>query len=217
MRTKSICILLLLFICVVNQVNAQIKLRTPEGKVVLLFDNGTWKYEEIKKEVVPKIEIESESEITKPISILDKELTSQMVIKGISPKLSKFSKTKNTVKSDFQLISKDGKVKLLTNWKIMDEEGFRFFGYITKKSKMVFSLSNGEQIELNYATNFAPKEYEKYKFTTYTAELDLNEEQIRQLQKAYLEKVDMHWSRRMETYGIYNPDYFIKELPKMIK
>lgn len=214
---KNICILLLILICGINQLDAQIKLRTPEGKVVLLFDNGTWKYEEIKKEVVPKTEIKSEKEIAKPISIIDKELTSQMVIKGVSPKLSKFSKTNNTVKSDFQLISKDGKVKLLTKWKIMDEEGFRFFGYITKKSKMVFGLSNGEKIELCYADDFAPKEYEKYKFTTYTAELELNEKQIRQLQKGYLEKVDMHWSRRMESYDIFNPDYFIKELPKLIK
>ncbi len=99
----------------------------------------------------------------------------------------------------------------------MDEEGFRFFGYITKKSKMVFSLSNGESIELNYAKDFEPKEYPKYKFTTYSAELELNEEQIRKLQAAYLEKVDMHWSRRVESYAIFNPDYFIKELPKMIK
>ncbi len=214
---KNILILSILLLGAISQVDAQQRLRTPEGKVVLLFDNGSWKYEEIKKEILPVIEIKTEKEISKPIVILDAELESQTVIKGISEKLNKFSKTDNQVKSDFQLVSKDGKVILKTNWKIMDAEGFRFFGYITKKSKMLFTLSNGENIELQYAADFAPKEYPKYKFTTFAAELEINEEQIRKLQNAYLEKVEMFWSRRTESYAIFNPDYFVKELPKIIQ
>lgn len=213
---KNICILAIVLFCTVFQVDAQIKLKTPEGKSVLLFDNGTWKYEEVKKENIPVAKIKSENEINKAISIKDSELSSQMVIKGVSKKLSKYSKTKNIVKCDFQLISNDGKIKLRTNWKIMDEEGFRFFGFISKKSKMLFTLSNGENVELNYAKDFEPKEYPKYKFTIFSAELELNENQIRQLQSGYLENVNMHWSRRIENYDIYNPDYFIKEFAKII-
>ena len=214
---KNILIITLLLVGTISQVDAQLKLKTPEGKTVLLFDNGTWKYEEIKKTEKPVAPIKSAEKIAKPIEIIDAELKSQTVIKGISEKLSKFSKTNNQVKSDFQIISKDGKVFLKTNWKIMDEEGFRFFGYITKKSKLVFSLSDGKNIELKYGADFAPNEYPKYKFTTFTAELELNKDQIRKLQTAYLKKVDMHWSRRVESYDIFNPDYFIKEIPKMIK
>jgi hypothetical protein len=99
----------------------------------------------------------------------------------------------------------------------MDAEGFRFFGFITKKSKMVFTLSNGELVELHYNRNFEPKEYPKYKFTTYTAELEISPEQIRKLQKGYLQKVDMVWSRRTESYLVFNPDYFINELPTIIQ
>ena len=214
---KNILILTFLLIGTISQVDAQLKLRTPEGKIVLLFDNGTWKYEEIKKADKPVVSLKSAEEISKPISIIDTELESQTVIKGISKKLSKFSKTNNQVKSDFQIVSKDGKVLLKTNWKIMDEEGFRFFGYITKKSKMVLTLSNGENIELQYGADFPPKEYPKYKFTTFTAELELNEDQIRKLQNAYLEKMEMFWSRRTESYAVFDPDYFVKELPKIIE
>ncbi|WP_461630646.1 hypothetical protein [Labilibaculum euxinus] len=214
---KNILILSILLLGTISQINAQLKLRTPEGKVVLLFDNGTWKYEEIKKVEEPVVPIKSAEEIAKPLVIIDAELESQTVIKGISEKLNKFSDINNQVKADFQIISKEGKVILKTNWKIMDAEGFRFFGFITKKSKMLFSLSNGESIELQYAEDFEPKEYPKYKFTTFTAELELNEDQIRKLQNAYLEKVEMYWSRRTESYEIFNPDYFVKELPKIIK
>lgn len=38
---KNIWILTLLLLCFISQGNAQIRLRTPEGKFVLLFDNGT--------------------------------------------------------------------------------------------------------------------------------------------------------------------------------
>ncbi|BAX79936.1 hypothetical protein [Labilibaculum antarcticum] len=214
---KNILILTLLLLGTISQLNAQLKLITPEGKVVLLFDNGSWKYEEIKKAEEPVVKIISAKEIAKPIVIIDAELESKTVIKGISEKLNKFSATNNQVKSEFQLISKDGKVILKTNWKIMDAEGFRFFGYITKKSKMVFTLSNGENIELHYATDFAPKEYPKYKFTIFTAELELNEDQIRKLQNTYLQKMEMYWSRRTESYAVFNPDYFVKELAKIIE
>ncbi|PKQ60825.1 hypothetical protein [Labilibaculum manganireducens] len=214
---KNILILSILLLGTISQTNAQLKLRTPEGKIVLLFDNGTWKYEEIKNVEKPVAQIKSAEEIAKPLVIIDTELESQTVIKGISEKLNKFSDTNNQVKADFQIISIEGKVILKTNWKIMDAEGFRFFGFITKKSKMLFSLSNGESIELQYAEDFEPKEYPKYKFTTFAAELELNEDQIRKLQNAYLEKVEMYWSRRTESYEIFNPDYFVKELPKIIK
>lgn len=214
---KNIFILAILLLGIISQVDAQLRLKTPKGKMVLLFDNGTWKYEDIKKIEKPVEQIRATEEIAKPIVIIDAELNSQTVIKGISEKLSKFSETNNQVKSDFQIVSKNGQVLLKTEWKIMDAEGFRFFGYITKKSKMVFTLSNGETIVLKYATDFAPKEYPKYKFTTFTAELELNEDQIRRLQNAYLEKMEMVWSRRTESYAIFNPDYFVKELPKIIE
>jgi hypothetical protein len=214
---KNIIILSLLFWAAISSVEAQTKIRTPEGKMVLLFDNGTWKYEEIKKEAKKVAPLKAEKEIEKALVLKDAELESQTVIEGVSAKLAKFSKTQNQVKSEFQIVSKNGKVILKTNWKIMDAEGFRFFGFITKKSKMVFTLSNGELVELHYNRNFEPKEYPKYKFTTYTAELEISPEQIRKLQKGYLQKVDMVWSRRTESYLVFNPDYFINELPTIIQ
>ena len=214
---KNIIILSLLFLAALNSVEAQTKIRTPEGKMVLLFDNGTWKYEEIKKETKEVAPLKTEKKIEKALVLRDAELESKTVIEGVSTKLAKFSKTQNQVKSEFQIVSKNGKVILKTNWKIMDAEGFRFFGFITKKSKMVFTLSNGELVELRYNRNFEPKEYPNYKFTTYTAELEISPEQIRSLQKGYLQKVDMVWSRRTESYLVFNPDYFINELPTIIQ
>ncbi|NOU62058.1 hypothetical protein [Marinifilum caeruleilacunae] len=214
---KHILLVAILLFCSLYQADAQMRLKAPDGRIVLLFDNGTWKYEEVKKAEIPKAEIKADAEIAKPILLKSAELESQTVIKGVSEKLSKFSDTKNVVKCDFQLLSDGEKVLLKTNWKIMDEEGFRFFGFITKKSKIDFELSNGESISLQYAADFEPKEYPNYGFTIFKSELVLNQDQIRALQKAYITKSTMQWSRRTEEYAIYNPDYFIRELPKILE
>ncbi|WP_282015880.1 hypothetical protein [Marinifilum flexuosum] len=215
---KNLLLVLVLLFCGIYTIDAQMRLRTPDGRVVLLYDNGTWKYEEVKKaKPKQKAPVKSEIEISKPIVLKKIELKPEAVIKGVSAKLKKFSKNKNIVKCDFQLVADEEKVILKTEWKIMDEEGFRFFGFITKKSKIDLELSNGEVVSLNYARAFEPKEYIKYGFTIFKAELTLREDQIRALQKAYITKSSMQWSRRVEEYDVYNPDYFIKELPKILK
>lgn len=216
---KHILIIAVLIFCGIYTVGAQMRLKTPKGRVVLLFDNGTWKYEEkIKiepiKDIVP---LQSKEEIEKPILLKEAVLEKQTVIKGESARLAKFKDEKNTVKCDFQILSKDDKVVLKTDWKILDEEGFRFFGFITKKSKIDLTLSNGQIVSLNYVGDFEPKEYPNYGFTIFKSELTLSEEQIRALQKGYITKSSMQWSRRMEEYKVFDPDYFIKELPKILE
>lgn len=216
---KNLLLVLVFLFCGMNLVDAQIRMKTPEGRYVLLFNNGTWKYEEkIKleeiKDIVP---LQAEEIVATEISLKDTLLEEQVVIKGESAKIAKFKKDLNTVKCDFQIISKDNKVVLKTNWKLMDEEGFRFFGFITKKSFLSFELSNGEIVILPYNGSFEPKEYIKYGFTSFSAELELNHDQIRKLQKGYILNSSMKWTRRTETYNVTNPDYFIKELPKILK
>jgi hypothetical protein len=215
---KNFFVITLLLFCFSYQVDAQMRLRTPDGRTVLLFDNGTWKYEEVKKpELQLQSPLQSEKEIAKPILLKNSELKAQTVIKGESEKLSKFSNTHNIVKCDFQIVSDGEKLVLKTNWKIMDAEGFRFFGFITKKSKIDLELSNGEIVSLQYNGDSEPKEYPQYGFTQFNAELILSEQQIRSLQKAYIIKSSMQWSRRLEEYAVFDPDYFVRELPKILK
>ncbi|GAB7088897.1 hypothetical protein [Marinifilum fragile] len=215
---KNLLLVAVLLFCGIYTVDAQMRLRTPDGRVVLLYDNGTWKYEEVKKsDPKPKVPVKSDIELSKPILLKKAKLKSETVIKGVSLKLKKFSENKNIVKCDFQLVADEEKVILKTEWKIMDEEGFRFFGFITKRSKIDLELSNGEIVSLNYSRDFEPKEYPNYGFTIFKAELTLSEDQIRALQKGYITKSSMQWSRRVEEYDVFNPDYFIKELPKILK
>ena len=213
---KYILVFVAILFASYSSVDAQIRLRTPEGKIVLLFDNGTWKYEELKKITEEQKAIENKESITS-IVLKDIELDALTVIKGESAKLSKFLDAKDAIKCTFKLKSEKDKVVLKTDWKVLDEEGSHFFGYITKKSKIDLELANGEIVSLQYADYYQPKEYVNYGFSTYSAELELSKENIRKLQVAYITKATMKWSRRTETYTVFDPDYFLKELPKIIE
>jgi len=216
---RYLLVVTILIFCGIYNVDAQMRLKTPKGRIVLLFDNGTWEYEDKinLEEIAENVPLKSIEEISKPIELKGITLEEKTVIKGESAKLAKFIKQKNTVKCDFKLLSDGEKLVLKTNWKILDEEGFRFFGFITKKSKIDLELSNGEMVSLKYSDDFEPKEYPNYGFTVFKSELILDEDQIRALQKAYIAKISMQWSRRMESYAVSDPAYFVEELPKILK
>ncbi|WP_321294733.1 hypothetical protein [Marinifilum fragile] len=209
-------------------VNAQQTALTSDGKVVILYDNGTWTYADVKLPNTDTKEVQKKAgEVTvptnvsvvdnSPISLKDATLEKMAFIEGQSEKLSKYFKHKNIVRCDFTLISKDGKAVLKTDWKIMNGEAYSYFGFIKEGNKISLELIGGKSIDLVYTKEFEPKEYEKYGFSTYSAELELNEEQIRLLRNSIVYKAYMTWSRRTEEYKVVAPSYFIKSLPQIIE
>lgn len=227
---KKILVFCLLTFCVSLFVNAQQTALTSDGKVVILYDNGTWTYADVKvpnkenaKDQTTKVETTT-AEIAapvavdnSPISLKDGEIEKLAVIEGPSKKLSKYFKQKNIVRCDFTLISKDGKATLKTDWKIMNGEAYSYFGFIKEGCILTLELIGGKMVDLLYTKEYEPKEYEKYGFSTYSAELELNEEQIRMLKNGIIYKAHMNWSRRTEEYKVVAPSYFIKSLPKIIE
>ena len=227
---KKILVFCLLTFCVSLFVNAQQTALTSDGKVVILYDNGTWTYADVKvpnKEVTKgqatnvknaAAEIMAQAVVdNSPITLKDGEVEKLAVIEGPSKKLSKYFKQKNIVRCDFTLLSKDGKAVLKTDWKIMNGEAYSYFGFIKENCKLTLELIGGTMVDLPYTKEFAPVEYEKYGFSTYTAELELNEEQIRMLRNGIIYKAHMSWSKRTEEYNVVAPSYFIKSLPKIIE
>jgi len=202
-------------------VQAQQIAKTNSGRVVVLFDNGTWKYVDETPNVKAKSEVKAiapqPTVIDSKIELKDAETEKLNFINGPSPKLKKYFKHKNIVNADMALVSKDGKVKLLIDWKVMTGEAFSYFGYISEGSKLSLELLGGQVVDLVYTEEFEPKEYEKYGFSTYKTQLNLSLEQIALLQSSIVTKATMTWRKRSEEYKITNPAYFVNELPKLLK
>lgn len=216
-----IILFILFFVGIGMTVQAQQIAKTNSGRVVVLFDNGTWKYVDDKpgdkaQSAVPVIS-EKVKVINAKIELKDAETEKLNFLNGPSAKLKKYFKHKNIVNADLKLVSKDGKVSLMIDWKVMTGEGYSYFGYIKKGGKISLELMGGQVVDLIYTDEFEPKEYEKYGFSTYKTQLNLSLEQIALLQSNIVTKATMTWSKRSEDYKISNPAYFVTELPKLMK
>ena len=206
--------------------NAQETALTSKGKVVILYDNGTWKYADVKvaNEAAPQTVtgnleriLAPKSNLNDPIVLKDAEVAKSAFIDGPSAKLKKYFKDKNIVRCDFTISSKGGKAFLKTDWKIMTGEAYSYFGFIKKGNKISLELLGGETVDLTYNNEFEPKEFERYGFSTYTAELELSEDQLQKLRGKIVMKAHMTWSKRTEEYQVVDPSFFIKNIPQITK
>ena len=201
--------------------HAQQIAKTNSGRVVVLFDNGTWKYVDDEASDKTQSTVDAVTEkatvINAKIELKDAETEKLNFLNGPSAKLKKYFKHKNIVNADLSLVSKNGKVNLLIDWKVMTGEGYSYFGYVKNGSKISLELMGGQVVDLIYTEEFDPKEYEKYGFSTYKTQLNLSMEQVRLLQSNIITKATMSWSKRSEEYKISNPAYFVTEIPKLLK
>ncbi len=204
--------------------NAQETALTSKGKVVILYENGTWKYADVsvsgekpaqQTENIVQTEIQETIISKEHIVLKEAEVEKITFIEGPSAKLQKYFKDKNIVRCDFTLSSKEGKATLATEWKVMNGEAFSYFGFIKKEAKLSLELLGGQTVDLVYTNEFEPKEFTQYGFSTYSAQLDLTEDQIKLLQNKIVMKATMNWSRRAEEYQVVNPSYFIKVIPQI--
>ena len=216
-----IFLFVLFFIGVGMTSQAQQVAKTNSGRVVVLFENGTWKYVDNKStESIPstnQVVAEMPKVINSKIELKDAETQKLNFLNGPSAKLKKYFKLKNIVNADLNLVSKDGVVQLNIDWKVMTGEGYSYFGFIKEGSSISLELMGGKIVELNYTEEFEPKEYVKYGFSTYKTHLNLSLEQIALLRSNVVVKATMTWSKRSEEYKISNPAYFVSELPKLMK
>jgi len=216
-----IFLFILFFVGVSMCVHAQQIAKTNSGRVVVLFDNGTWKYVDEKPNVKTGSAVQAVTGevkvINAKIELKDAETMKVNFLNGPSAKLKKYFKHKNIVNADLNLVSKGGEVSLMIDWKVMTGEAYSYFGYIKKGGKISLELIGGKVVDLIYTEEFEPKEYEKYGFSTYKTQLNLSLEQIILLQSSIITKATMTWSKRSEEYKISNPAYFVNELPKLIK
>ncbi|WP_372753370.1 hypothetical protein [Labilibaculum sp.] len=203
---------------------AQEKALTSKGKVVNLYENGTWEYVEkdngadstaLHIENSIKSEFIETANSNDSLILKDAEIEKCTFIEGPSEKLKKYFKDRNIVQCNFTLQSKDGVARLTTDWRIMNAEAYSYFGFIKKDSFLRLELLGGTVVDLVFKEEFSPKEFEKYGFSTYSAQLEITKDQLELLKNKIVMKAIMNWSRRAEEYQIVAPSYFIEAIPQI--
>lgn len=197
---------------------AQVRATTESGNKVLLFDNGTWKYEEKSvtapitemMTAVPGVGSSIEVDASKDIKTEFKEL---FVLP--SPRLARyFGEQKGQIRCKLSCSNVLGAVKIHYLWEFPVGDGTRYFGYLKAGTKITFYMQDGQKIELKAGEDGTIKAREKYNFTAITgATLPLTNEQLSALTSQRFRKIEVDWKKKPEVYEVELSTYFMDILP----
>ncbi|MCY1723313.1 hypothetical protein OU798_23385 [Prolixibacteraceae bacterium Z1-6] len=197
---------------------AQVRATTETGNKVILFDNGTWKYEEktVTQETpaltvvtipsVPSVAVDSTREIeTKPVSYL----------RLPSPILERyFGEEKGRIHCRLSCSNHLGDIQVNYSWEMPVGDGQRYFGSFKAGSKLTVHLLDGKKVELFAGEDSNVDARPKYNFTAIAGTTQpLSTAQIDALIVQPFRKLEVEWKKKTEVYEIEASDYFMENLP----
>lgn len=203
---------------------AQVRATTESGNKVLLFEDGTWKYEEKKATSVAKeTTVAKETVIAVPVvlssiaidSTKEFETETTELFNTPSPRLVRyFGEVKGRIRCKLSCSNNAGEVQIHYNWEIPIGDGVRYFGYCKAGTKLTFYMQDGQKVELLVGEDSSIKSMEKYNFTAiYGATQALTNEQLVALTSQPFRKLEVDWKKKPEAYEIELSKYFIETLP----
>ncbi len=206
---KYIFLNLLLFLPVI--LFAQVNATTEEGKKVLLYENGTWEY-------VP--ELKSADMVEEAVlidSTLNKESLMQTLFYDVSERLARFfGKEKGKVKGNAKVVFVNGVAKIVLQLDYPIADANRYYGKVEQGIKVVLHTSADQQIELFLNDQVQFKTVERYNYSSYTLEMELNAYQLQLLSKVPMNSIEIFWKKNTENYTISNKKLFIESLEGMM-
>lgn len=202
---------------------AQVRATTESGNKVLLFEDGTWKYEEKSVSTATK-----ESDVI-PVAVAvalpqitidsTKEFVSEA--KNLfylpSPRLVRFFGEQNgRIRCKLSCSNTAGQIRIHYLWEIPVGDGQRYFGYFRAGSKITVHLQDGQKIELLVGEDSKVKNMERYKFTSISGSTaPLTNEQLVALTTQKFRKIEVYWKKKPESYEIDLSTYFMETLPSV--
>ncbi len=110
------------------------------------------------------------------------------------------------------LISTGGYIYFEMSLKVNSSRARKDYGYIEKGNLIKFFLMDGSSFYGNSIGNVMPKLSDDRKSTNYLVSCHIEKEEIKMLNKSYIDKIGVIWSKGYEEYEIYNPDFFVNQL-----
>lgn len=190
---------------------------TTSGKKVILKSDGTWEYkqEQEVKTITPtptdcSYRTNEVDEFTGKKKLV---LNEQDFINYTSEELKEYYKKKDFVNCKvYAARFEDTKVAYFY-WTLQTKEAYKYFGSISKGSKIMIKLVNGETFELTFAKYDSGDTKYDYGYTTYSSYVVLDDASIDALKSTEIEKVRMYWAKGYEDYPVSNARLFIDQLP----
>lgn len=110
------------------------------------------------------------------------------------------------------LLTTGGYTYLELKLKVNSSRARKDYGYVEKGSLIKFFLLDGTSFYSNNLSTSMPALSKDRKSTDYVLSCGIDKDEIKLLNKSYIDKIGVIWSKGYEEYEIYNPDFFINQL-----
>jgi hypothetical protein len=217
------CLFVLLCLIFSTQLSfAQVRATTESGNKVILFDNGTWQYEEKTitqdsqpETVVAVISAPVEVEKIKIDSSRQYETESTEIFYETSKTLERyFGEEKGRIRGRFSCVNNSGDIQVRYVWEIPVGDGQRYVGQFKAGSKITVHLMNGEKVELQVGEDSIVEPRPKYNFTAISGLTKaLTNKQMLALTKQPFRKLEVEWKKKIDLFEVEPSNYFIENLP----
>lgn len=197
---------------------AQIRATTESGNNVLLFNNGTWKYEE--KHVTTGNETALTAGVLAAATIdIDSSKTFETEPKDLfylpSPRLVKyFGESGGNIRCKLSCSNNLGVVKLHFKWEFPVSDGNRYFGKFDEGSIVTFTMDDREKVELVMGNESNLTIFEKNNYSMISNNsMPLTKTQIAALNAQPFRKMEVGWKKKSEDYDIELTRFLMDALP----
>jgi hypothetical protein len=196
---------------------AQVRATTESGNKVLLFDNGTWQYEEnllntagksaLTVEVVSVATIKVDS--TRSFATEPKDLFYLP-----SPRLVKFfGESGGHIRCKLSCSNELGIIKVHFIWEFPVSDGDRYFGRLKEGSKVTFMMDDGQKVELVMGDESKIKRYENRNYSViFSTSSPLTKTQIAALSGQPFDEMEVEWKKNPEKYDIEQTRFLMDAL-----
>ena len=197
---------------------AQTRATTESGNKVILYDNGTWQYEEKSVTSEDATAIEVAGGTTAAILVdssreIETELQEFFYLP--SPRLVKFfGEHKGKIRCKLSCSNNLGVVKVHFSWEFPVVDGNRYFGFFDEGSKVTFTILDGQKVNLTMGEESSLKRYEKHNYSVIANRSQpLTQEQMALLTTQPVRKMEVEWRKKPEEYEPANSRFLMDTLP----
>jgi hypothetical protein len=215
----------LLMLLVGGKVSAQIRATTASGNKVLLFSDGTWKYDEgqLTKDTLPKAQSQTAVTPAPPSwsmkidsSRADSTLKVQ-IIDVSSPRLARFFGDANgRMRCSAECANEKGVISIRLEWAAAVGDANRYFGFMKDVKDVTFVLANGQALKFQYNPDFKEHFFNDYNISYYNGSVTLSKNDIGAFLSSPVVRIDMDWKKAPEEYEVKDTRYFMDNLPKVL-
>jgi len=200
---------------------AQIRATTESGNKVLLFDNGTWQYEEQLINAAEKSTLTAKAVAVATLDV-DSSKTFATDPEDLfflpSPRLVRyFGESGGHIRCKLSCSNNLGIVKVHFMWEFPVSDGYRYFGSFKEGSKVTFTMDDGQKVELVMGDESSLRRLDNKNYSVISnASQPLTKTQIAALCAQPFRKMEVGWKKNPEEYDIELTRFLMDTLPTVL-